>query len=96
MVIVHLLEQESNQVYLMTGLVCAESDLGNGKTVGEAQLTVKWCHPDLSEPVMKGRNNVINMDHQERAKSWTSSFTNIDCTLHELTSNLYIYLNAEK
>lgn len=41
MVIVHLLEQESNQVYLMTGLVCAESDLGNGKTVGEAQLTVK-------------------------------------------------------
>jgi len=80
----------------MTGLVCAESALRNGKTVGEAELTVKWCHPDLSEPVTKGRNNMINMGYQETAKSWKSNFTNIDCAVYEVTSNLYIYINAEK
>ena len=74
----------------MTELFCAENELRNGKTVGEAEPTVTWYRPDLSEPVTKGRNDVINMGYQERAKSWTSN-----CTVYDLTSILYTYINAK-
>jgi len=56
-----------------------DSDLQNGKTIGEADAPVMWCCSN--EPVTKFQTNGAKIGYQERSKSRTMRFTNVETLL---------------
>jgi hypothetical protein len=56
--------------------------------VAEAKFSAIWCHPSLSEPVIKEGNTLIKMDYNYLSKSCISRLTNLQTLLYVLIKAL--------
>jgi hypothetical protein len=72
-----------NHAWIKTGTDWSESDLCKSRRVGEGgDWPGMWSHPDLLEPIMKGRYSDIEMSDHERSKSSMLRFMNIEIVLY--------------